>query len=93
MRLVNAIDARLTPWFWAVNGSAGVLAAGTAVATSVAFSIDASLWVGATCCLLLAPIGLGLAAMGHRGLSWSPMAAETQPGERHQADSSARLQA
>jgi hypothetical protein len=26
MRLVNAIDTRPTPWFWAVNGSAGVLA-------------------------------------------------------------------
>jgi hypothetical protein len=77
MRLVNAIDTRPTPWFWAINGSAGVLAAGTAVATSVAFSIDVSLWVGASCYLLLAPIGVALAAMAHRGLSWSPMASET----------------
>lgn len=49
MRLVNAIDTRPTPWFWAVNGAAGVLAAGTAVATSVAFSINVSLWVGSGC--------------------------------------------
>jgi hypothetical protein len=58
MRLVNAIDVRPTPWFWAVNGSVGVLAAGTAVARSVAFSINVSLWVGASFYLLLAPIGV-----------------------------------
>ena len=28
MEIVNAIDSRPTPWFWAVNGAAGVLAAG-----------------------------------------------------------------
>jgi hypothetical protein len=54
-----------------------VLAAGTAVATSVAFSINVSLWVGASCYLLLAPIGVALVAMAHRGLSWSSMASET----------------
>ena len=74
MRLVNAIDARPTPWFWAVNGAGSVLAAGTAVATSIAFSINVSLWVGASCYLLLAPIGIALAAMARRGLSWSPIA-------------------
>jgi hypothetical protein len=58
MRLVNAIDTRPTPWFWAVNGSAGVLAAGLAVATSIALSINASLWTGAACYLLLGPISL-----------------------------------
>jgi hypothetical protein len=62
MRLVNAIDAGPTPWFWAVNGAAGVLAAGTAVAISIAFSINVSLWVGATCYVLLAPIGIALFA-------------------------------
>ncbi len=77
MRLANAIDARPTPWFWAVNGAAGVLAAGIAVATSVAFSINVSLWVGASCYLLLAPIGTALAALSHRSLSWSPIASET----------------
>src|SRR5262249_32606877 len=47
MRLVTAIDARPTPWFWAINGAAGVLAAGLAVAVSIAFSIDACIWLGA----------------------------------------------
>jgi hypothetical protein len=72
MRLVNMIDARPTPWFWAVNGAAGVLAAGTAVAVSVAFSINVSLWVGAVCYMLLAPIGAALAAMS-RDVAWSPV--------------------
>ena len=74
MRLVNAIDTGPTPWFWAVNGAAGVLAAGAAVATSVAFSINVSLWVGAGCYLLLAPIGTALAGIARRDLSGSPVA-------------------
>ena len=78
MRLVNAIDTRPTPWFWAVNGAAGVLAAGTAVATSIVFSINISLWVGASCYLLLAPIGIALAVMARRGLSWRPLASATE---------------
>jgi len=60
MRLVNAIDRRPTPWFWAVNGAAGVLAASVAVGTSIAFSIHSSLWIGAGCYLLLAPVGLAM---------------------------------
>ena len=31
MRLANMVDTRPTPWFWAINGSAGVLAASIAV--------------------------------------------------------------
>ncbi len=53
MRLVNAIDSRPTPWFWAVNGSASVLAASVAVGTSIAFSINMSLLIGAICYVLL----------------------------------------
>jgi hypothetical protein len=64
MRLVNAIDSRPTPWFWAVNGAAGVLAAGLAVGVSIAFSINASLWIGAVCYLLLAPVGVVLRRVG-----------------------------
>jgi hypothetical protein len=60
MRLVNAVDPRPAPWFWAVNGAAGVLAASVAVGTSIAWSIHATLWIGAGCYLSLAPIGLGL---------------------------------
>jgi hypothetical protein len=61
MELVNAVDRRATPWFWAVNGAAGVLAAGLAVALSIAFSISVTLWVGAVCYLLLGPVAVLLA--------------------------------
>ncbi|MGG5818555.1 hypothetical protein [Falsiroseomonas sp. HW251] len=66
MRLVNAIDNRPTPWFWAVNGAAGVLAASVAIGISILHSINASLWVGAACYLLLTPIGLVLGSAGAR---------------------------
>jgi hypothetical protein len=58
MRLANMVDTRPTPWFWAINGSVGVLAASIAVGTSIAFSINASLWIGAGCYLLLAPVSI-----------------------------------
>jgi hypothetical protein len=63
MRLVNAIDRRPTPWFWAVNGAAGVLAASVAVGTSIAFSINSSLWIGAGCYLLLGPVGVAMTGL------------------------------
>ncbi len=52
MALVNAIDTRPTPWFWAINGAAGVLAASIAVAVNIAFSISTSIWLSAICYLL-----------------------------------------
>jgi hypothetical protein len=63
MRLVTSRDDRPTPWFWGVNGAAGVLAAGLAVATSIAFSIDTTIRVGAVCYLLLLPTTLMLMAI------------------------------
>ena len=54
MRLVSSIDERPTPWFWGINGAAGVLAASVAVLTSIEFGIDATLRVGAACYVLLA---------------------------------------
>ena len=63
MRLCNTIDARPTPWFWAVNGAAGVLGAGIAVATSITVSINVSLWIGAACYLLTLPAGMALATL------------------------------
>ena len=53
MRLVTHLDARLTPWLWGVNGAAGVLAAGLAIACSIGFSIDVTLRVGGVCYALL----------------------------------------
>jgi hypothetical protein len=52
MALVNAVDTRPTPWFWAINGAAGVLAASIAVAVNIAFSISTSIWLSAACYLL-----------------------------------------
>jgi len=60
MQLVNARDRRPTPWFWAVNGAAGVLAASLAVAVSIAYSLNVTLWIGAACYLLLAPAAFAL---------------------------------
>jgi hypothetical protein len=60
MRLTNAIDGRPTPWFWAINGAAGVLAASVAVAVNIAFSINVSIWLGAACYLLIALAALAL---------------------------------
>jgi hypothetical protein len=61
MEIVNAIDSRPTPWFWAVNGAAGVLAAGIAVLVSIHPTISTKVWCGAACYLLLAPIAINLA--------------------------------
>ena len=58
MRLVTAIDPRPTPWLWGVNGAAGVLAAGLAVACSIGFSVDATIRVGGICYITLLPFAL-----------------------------------
>jgi predicted membrane-bound spermidine synthase len=60
MRLVSAIDPKPTPWFWGINGAAGVLASIVAVAVSLAFGIGATLVLGALCYLSLIPVSLGL---------------------------------
>jgi hypothetical protein len=58
MQIVNGFDARPTPWFWGVNGAAGVFAAGLAVAVSIAFSISTTLWCGSICYLVLGPVAV-----------------------------------
>ena len=60
MRLVLARDPRPAPWFWGINGAAGVLASVAAVTTSIALGISATLLVGATCYLLLIPVAANL---------------------------------
>jgi hypothetical protein len=61
MEIINAIDSRPTPWFWAVNGAAGVLAAATAVLVSIHATIGTTIWCGGACYLLLGPIAIYLA--------------------------------
>jgi len=58
MRLVSAIDRTATPWFWGINGAAGVLASVVAVACSIALGISATLAIGAVCYLLLIPVAI-----------------------------------
>jgi len=66
MRLVSAISTGPTPWFWGINGAASVLAASVAVVTSIAFSIDTTLRIGAACYLLIAAPALLLVFAGAR---------------------------
>src|SRR6266496_89767 len=66
MRLVCAISTGPTPWFWGINGAAGVLAASVAVVTSIAFSIDTTLRIGAACYLLIAAPAVLLVFVGAR---------------------------
>jgi spermidine synthase len=60
MRLVSAIDAKPTPWFWGINGAAGVLASIVGVTLSLALGIGATLVLGSLCYFLLIPISLAL---------------------------------
>ena len=55
MRLVSAIDSKPTPWFWGINGAAGVLASVVAVSTSIGVGISGTLTIGAICYFLLLP--------------------------------------
>jgi hypothetical protein len=57
MRLTAAVDPRPTPWFWGVNGAAGVLGAGLAVGCSISTSVDVTLRLGAAAYLFLALAG------------------------------------
>ena len=72
MRLVTSLDSRATPWFWGVNGAAGVLAAGLAVACSIAFSIDMTVRVGAICYLLLGPTAVLLLTHSRAVVKFKP---------------------
>ncbi|MPZ58063.1 MAG: hypothetical protein GEU91_16520 [Rhizobiales bacterium] len=58
MRLISAVDRKPTPWFWGINGAAGVLAASLAVTLSIALGISTTYLVGALCYLLLIPAAL-----------------------------------
>ena len=78
MRLVTRLDARLTPWLWGVNGAAGVLAAGLAVACSIGFSIDATIGVGGICYVLLLFFALRLLRLPQEGRSERPVHAASK---------------
>jgi len=60
MRLISAIDPKPTPWFWGINGAAGVLASIVAVVLSIALGIGATLIAGAFCYFALIVPALAL---------------------------------
>jgi hypothetical protein len=62
MRLVESIDSLPAPWFWGVNGAAGVLASVLAVITSISFGINVTMMIAAACYLLVIPAGFALLA-------------------------------
>jgi spermidine synthase len=64
MRLCTRIEARITPWLWAVNGAAGVLATGAAVLVSIETSLNFALWIGALVYALLSIVGPQLLKLG-----------------------------
>jgi hypothetical protein len=66
MKLTSAIDPGPTPWFWSVNGAAGVLASGVGVALSIAYSIDVTMILGGLCYLLLLVPALRLLRLSGR---------------------------
>jgi hypothetical protein len=66
MRLVSAIDVQPTPWFWGINGAAGVLASVLGVIFSMSFGINVTMLISAACYLLVIPTGLALMAMRPR---------------------------
>jgi hypothetical protein len=72
MRLVSAVDPNPTPWFWGINGIAGVLAASTTVAISIAWGINCALVIGGLCYVLLIPAALGIGFRGKVGAVAGP---------------------
>lgn len=54
LRMVETINQKPTPWFWGINGAAGVLATGIATAVSIAYGLHVTLWIGAISYLLTA---------------------------------------
>lgn len=58
MRLISAVDRTPTPWFWGINGAAGVLASIAAVVCSIGLGIGWTLAIGALCYALLSPAAL-----------------------------------
>jgi len=61
MRLTDRISSALTPWFWGINGAAGVMASALAMFISIGWGLDATLTAGALCYALLAIPALRLA--------------------------------
>jgi hypothetical protein len=53
MALAQRLNPRATAWFWGINGAAGVMGSGLAIALNMAFGLQATMIVGALCYALL----------------------------------------
>jgi len=82
MRLSGRIDTRITPWLWAVNGAAGVLASGAAVLVAIETSLNHSLWVGAVAYAALAFVALTLLRLGDQQTEAAPATGPVAAGAR-----------
>jgi hypothetical protein len=60
MRMVLRQDEKPAPWFWGINGAAGVLGSILGVAVGITFGIDHELFAGAACYAGLVPAALVL---------------------------------
>jgi hypothetical protein len=64
MRLVEEVDRQPTPWFWGINGAAGVLASVAGLMFSMSLGINVTLLISAACYLLLVPTSVILLQLG-----------------------------
>ncbi|MGC2638581.1 MAG: hypothetical protein WA294_15470 [Acidobacteriaceae bacterium] len=66
IHLVESIDERPTPWFWGINGAAGVLASVLGVVVSMSAGLNVTLLVAAACYLALIPVSFTLLDLGSK---------------------------
>jgi hypothetical protein len=81
MRFVDALASHATPWFWGINGAAGVLASGLAVLVSLAFSIHWTLIAGGVCYLILLLPLRALLKLHNTRVIAQPKIVETAPSQ------------
>jgi hypothetical protein len=60
MALIESVDKEPTPWFWGINGVAGVLASVLAVMLSMSMGIRVTLLLASLCYALLVPVSFRL---------------------------------
>jgi predicted membrane-bound spermidine synthase len=58
MKLAEATDTHPMPWFWGINGAAGVLGSVLAVALNIAYGLDHTMMIAALCYAALAVPGV-----------------------------------
>ncbi len=80
MRMISSLDRKPTPWFWGINGAAGVMASVVAIASSIGFGISTTLSIGALSYLLLIPVTMLFMSSAFQGLRTFSNAA--RQGER-----------